>query len=214
MHVRWALTDPLVSYTPRRWSAGNAGQPKHGGLNGYGPENALRGTGMWGGRPDADGEIWLGGEFVTKTVVDCAALSQGSSEHVVCTYQTEQNTREARRGCIGITSSSPQQCTGTRSLTAGCTARVWDGGLQRACDWSGATRRRGRRCPRCMTWSPTERRWCAHRGWRRSPAASPRAVRRCPWRSWRKWTRVTFYDARHTSASMLQFSTERRGRSK
>lgn len=91
MHVRRALMDPLVSDTRRRWSAGNAGQPKHGGLNGYGPEMALGGTGMWGGRPDADGEIWLGGEFVTETVVDCVALSQGSSEHVVCTCQTKQN---------------------------------------------------------------------------------------------------------------------------
>lgn len=89
--------DPTAAAAAVWLYAGNAGQPKHGGLPGYSPENAVRGTGVWGGRPDAEGEIWLGAAYATDTVVDCAALSQVSnSEHVTCTSERERE-RESRR---------------------------------------------------------------------------------------------------------------------
>lgn len=61
--------------------SGSASDPAHGGFRGYDAAGCILGSGMWGGRPDRHGRLFLGAAFDEPVRVRAVRFSQPSERH-------------------------------------------------------------------------------------------------------------------------------------
>lgn len=81
--------------------SGSASDEQHGGYSGYSPEGALladRPHSLWGGRPDAEGLLWIGWEFDDEEVtIRSIRLEQKSDAHSATRVAIEMLPRGSAR---------------------------------------------------------------------------------------------------------------------